>query len=312
MTRALALALVTVAQVGACGDDGGDSGVDADISSLSYTACDPATRIGGFEVALTDEYTGVQGQVYDSTLPASVPTTMATTGACKLLAAPNYRCTPTCAASQVCNAAQTCIPYPAAHSVGNVDVAGLLASVQMTPRSPTFFYSFTGTLPNPGYSPGAAIALSAAGGDYAAFRVLGFGVDKLVLGASTYALARDTELALTWTPPVTTGPAKVTISLNINGHGLVGSHVECTVDDTGSFSLPGSLISQLIDAGTSGFPTMTVTRQSLDSATIAPGCVDLRVHSTVKLDVTVPGVQSCNDDTDCSPPATCQGDLTCG
>jgi hypothetical protein len=313
VTRARSVVVLVAILLAACGDDGGASpGVDADISSLAYTACDPSTRVGGFEVVLTDEYTGVQGQVYDSTLPASIPTTLATIGACRLLAAPNHQCTPSCGASEVCNAALTCIPYPIAHSVGVVEVAGLLADVQMSPRSPTFFYSNSTPLPHPGYSAGSVIGLFADGGDYESFHVLGYGIDKLVLSASTYALSRDTDLALAWTPPSTSGPAKMIISLNINGHGLVGAHVECTVDDNGSYTLPGSLITQLIDAGTSGFPTITLTRMSLDATSISPGCVDLRVHSSVKLDVTVPGVQSCNDDDDCTAPETCRGDLTCG
>ena len=146
----------------------------------------------------------------------------------------------------------------------------------------------------------------------AAFDLLGFGVDALVVPSPTITVERAKPLALTWTPPAATGPAKATISLNINGHGLVGSHVECVVDDTGSYTLPAELITQLVDAGTSGFPTVTLTRQSLDSKTLAPGCVDFRVRSSQKIDVTIPGLQSCQEDTDCTAPQTCQGDLTCG
>jgi len=62
----------------------------------------------------------------------------------------------------------------------------------------------------------------------------------------------------------------------------------------------------------SGFPTLTLSRSSADATTIEPGCVDLRVHADAKLDVTIPGLQSCSDDLDCTAPQTCQGDLTCG
>ena len=133
--------IITFALVlAACGgDDGSTTGID--ISSLTYKACDAQARVGGFEVVLESAFTGTQGQVFDSVLPVSVPQTVATVGACSLVAAPNYQCAPTCPSSQVCNASQTCVPYPVAHSVGDVSIAGLLTDVTMAPRAPTFFYT---------------------------------------------------------------------------------------------------------------------------------------------------------------------------
>lgn len=298
--------------VAACTGDDGTGTATIDVSALTYSPCAAAERVGGFEVVLTTEFTGVQGQVFDSVLPSSVPTTIATVGECRLVAAPNHQCQPTCGTSEVCSANQTCVAYPAAHPVGTVAVAGLASPIEMTPRLPTYYYTNTASLPEPAYEPSAGLRVSAAGGDYAAFSLLGWGIERLVLGSTSISVVRDTALPLTWTAPAEEGPAKVIISLNINGHGLVGSHVECTVADTGAYTLPASLITQLVDSGTSGFPTITVTRATVDSTAIEPGCVDFRVHSAIKLDVTIPGLVSCDDDDDCTAPQTCQGDLTCG
>jgi hypothetical protein len=84
------------------------------------------------------------------------------------------------------------------------------------------------------------------------------------------------------------------------------------VDDTGSFEIPEPLVTALVDDGLSGFPTVVIVRSSVDSASIDPGCVELRVKSEVTLPVEIPGLTSCDGDEDCTPPETCQSDLTCG
>ena len=65
---------------------------------------------------------------------------------------------------------------------------------------------------------------------------------------------------------------------------------------TGSATIPAGLINQLIEKGTAGFPTISLTRRTLDSQTIEPGCVDLSVASPVEREIEVEGVVSCNCD----------------
>ncbi|MDX2093843.1 MAG: hypothetical protein SFX73_38775 [Kofleriaceae bacterium] len=307
----LALLVVGVA-AGACGGDAATPTTDIDVSDLTYAPCDAATRIGGFEVVRETAYTGAQGQVFDRVLPASVPSVVRTEGACALVQAPSYTCTPACAATQVCSSERTCVNYPVAHSVGTVALEGLAAAVVMAPRAPTYFYTNPTTLPHPGYADGAGIQLTADGGDGDAFTLRGWGVEALAVTSADIVVERYVALPLTWTPPALAGPAKIELSININGHGLVGQHIECTVDDTGAYTIPATLITDLVDAGTSGFPTITFARTTADAATLASACVDLRVHSSVNVDVTIPGVESCDDDDDCTPHQTCGGDLTCG
>ncbi len=302
---ALALALA------GCGGGSADT-PDADISGLVYAPCAPEQRVGGFEVVLAADYTGVQGQVLDGVVAATVLETVSSDGACRLAGAPQLFCDPACEAGQTCSTGEQCVPYPTAHDVGTVTVAGLAASVEMVPRAPGFFYTNPGTLPHPGFTPGAAILLAAGGGDYAPFQLRGWGVSALASSQTQVTVESGAAVALAWTPPAEAGPARVAISLNVNAHGLVGTRIECEVDDTGSFTIPEPLISTLIADGVSGFPTLTLTRSSADSTPIEPGCVDLRVRSALDLEVIIPGLTSCNGDEDCTPPQTCQADLTCG
>lgn len=289
----------------ACGSDGGGDG-DIDVSGLAYKPCAADRHIGSFKVALENGFTAVQGQVFDSVTPSRVTRTLATNGACTWVRAPTLVCNPACGAGQTCGLGGQCVATPVARDIGTVAVEGLRTSVSMEPRAPAFFYSFTGTLPHPGVTSGAGVRLRASG-----LELLGWGIEPLAVGVSTLAVQSGMAVPLSWTSPPATGPAKVEISLNVNGHGLVGSHVECVVEDTGTFTIPESLVSSLLADGLSGFPTLTLRRTTTDSADLGAGCVELDVESAVKLDVTIPGLRSCDGDEDCTP-EVCRGDLTCG
>ncbi len=310
MRRGLAIAAVLVAA--GCGGDDGGATPDADISDLVWAPCAPATRVGGFEILLTDLYTAVQGKVYDGVVPGNVLETVTTDGDCRLVEAPTLVCDPACDGTQTCDTGGTCIPYPVAVSVGDATVTGLKVPVTMSPTGPTNFYTNPGELPNPGFDPGAAIALDTDGGAYQPLHLEGWGVTQLAVAATEVTVESGAAVEVTWTPPPEDGPSRVRINLNINGHGLIGTHVLCEAADTGSFTIPEPLVTALVADGVSGFPTLEVTRASADSATIAPGCVDLVVQSAVVLEVIIPGLTSCDNDDDCEAPETCQGDLTCG
>lgn len=301
----LALCLV------ACGggdDDGGGDAAGIDVSGLTYAPCDRASHVGGFDVILDDGFTAVQGQVFDRVTPSRVYDVVGSDGACQWLRAPSLVCNPACAVGMTCGPGNTCVPQPVAQDVGTVTAAGLRADVTMAPRAPAYFYSYTGTLPHPGFAAGAGMRVDGTG-----FSLLGWGITPLEVGATTIAVQGGAALPLTWTAPPQAGPARIELSVNVNGHGLVGSHIECVVDDTGAFTIPEPMITSLVNDGLSGFPTLTIRRITTDSAELAAGrCVELDVESSVTLDVTIPGLTSCDGDEDCTPPETCQGDLTCG
>ena len=313
-----ALAALAALAASACGgddDDDDDDSADAgtvDVSDLVYAACDDAVRLGGFAVELEESYTGVQGKVADGVVAASVLETVASDGDCRMIAAPLLSCDPACANDETCGAEGACLPYPRSIDVGTVTVAGLKVAVAMEPLAPTSYYTNPIPLPHPGYDPGDGIELTATGGDVEPFTLRGWGVSALVIDETTVEVEAGAALALSWTPPPADGPAQVVLALNVNGHGLVGKRIACVVDDSGAFTIPEPLITALVDDGLSGFPTLAVTRSSADRVELASGCVDFRVETTRVLEVTVPGLISCDSPDDCPDGQTCQADLSCG
>jgi hypothetical protein len=220
--------------------------------------------------------------------------------------APRLVCDPSCRVGQTCGPGGACVDTPVAQDVGVVTAEGLAAEVTMDPRPPAYYYSYTGILPHPGFAAGAGLRVTAAD-----LTLLGRGIAPLAIAADPIEVEPGAAVPLTWIAPAEAGPARVEISLDVNGHGLVGSHVECVVEDTGAFTIPEPLVTSLLGDGLSGFPTLTVRRTTTDSADRASGCVELDVESSVTLEVTIPGLTSCDGDEDCPPPETCQADLTC-
>ena len=317
----LCLALWTVAGCGGAGEEEGaetggndagnlDNGVP-DAGSLGYRPCTAATKVGGFRIDLGKGYTGVQGQVFDGVVPTNVSEVVETSGECKLLRKRTLLCNPRCVPGKTCDDKGVCIPTPTGVNVGKVTITGLKAPISMEPRAPIYYYTNSGTLPHPAFEPGAAIRLSATGGDYSPFVLLGEGIDALEVTAKEIPVDRGKATVIAWKPPTVKGKAKVHINLNIANHGGTPVRIECEVDDTGSFSIPEALVTKLVDFGFSGFPTVNLTRRTADSTTLAPGCVELVVTSEVSIPVALAGVVSCTTDKDCPAGKTCQADLTC-
>ncbi|MDJ0761817.1 MAG: hypothetical protein QNJ97_02415 [Myxococcota bacterium] len=315
LSKALQRSLISIAVAAfftTC--DGEDEDSDANNDPLSeYNACDPALKVGAFRVDLTESYTGVQGRVLDGVVPTDIPNIVEEMGACRLLEQPNYICDPACEAGEVCNSQGMCIPYPAGRDMGTVTVTGMKTTVTMSATAPTFFYTNPGSLPHPGYAEGANITLDATGSEEDPFVLRGQGVGFLSILTESFYIKKDTPIEVAWAlPAVPLGTARVRITLNLNNHGVSPKRIQCDTADTGSFSIPGDLITRLIDQGLSGFPTIGLSRHTADATQIAPGCVEFLVVSELSLPVEVEGVISCTDDGDCPQGQTCKDDLTCG
>lgn len=293
-------------------DDSDDSN-ETDTGSLEgYSPCAADERLGGFDIVLTETYTGVQGSVLDGVLPTDVPEVSAEEGDCRLLEDRSFFCDPSCDSDETCAEGNTCIPYPRRQDVGTVEIDGLEAEVVMTPTDPGNTYTNPEPLPHPGFVEGAEIALDASGGDLEPFLLRGVGVGALSSEMVEVPVAEEQATALSWDPPASSGPARVHILLNISHHGGTPGWVECDVDDDGEFAIPAALVTELLNLGASGFPTLQLTRRSVDSAALELGCVELEVSSSLELPVIIDGLISCVGDEDCPDGQTCQADLTCG
>lgn len=286
----------------------GSGGVAA--SELPYAPCPAESDVGGFSIELGDGFTSVDGKVFDSVTPSLVPQLIASEGDCRLVALPNLLCDPACPSStETCGPGNQCMPQPVARSVGTVSVSGLARPVEMTANPNTGSYRPPPpALPHPGFIPGADLRLAASGGDVAPFELRGSGIEPFQFTGETLAIAAGAPADLRWAPPAQTGPARVRAVLDINNHGSSNTAIECNFPDTGSAQIPASLIDALIARGASGFPTLGITRRTATSASIEPGCVQLVVTTDIQyaIDVTLPGLTSCNDNAMCPEGQTCQ------
>ncbi|MCP4606005.1 MAG: hypothetical protein GY847_36745 [Proteobacteria bacterium] len=289
-----------------------DSETEDGVNEFSYRTCGNDTRVGGFRVDLASDFTGVQGKVMDGVVPQDIPEEAHSIGECKLFRARSLFCDPGCEPNFTCSEDSECIPYPLSSDVGTVSVTGMKIRIDMEPNKPVNFYTNPTELPHPGFEEGADIQLEASGGEYEAFALRGFGIGPIQTDNTSIPIETDKPAVITWEPPIQEGPGRIHISLNVSRHGGTLTWIECDVEDTGSFSIPAPIITEIIEYGLSGYPNIILSRRTMDSTTIEPGCVDLTVVSEMELQVEIPGLISCTEDEHCPDGQTCQIDLTCG
>jgi hypothetical protein len=318
MTRAIApfgLALVAVATASCGSSSAGDA--------PPYVTCGDDVRVGRFTLDLkpavgdTPAYAQVNGLVRDGVDPKDVWQEIAREGSCHVSIGPVADCAPACAFGMVCRAGG-CVAAPAGHPVGTVTMTGLLIPLAMTPNATnaSYYGPIPSGTPSPPYEIGGAIGLDTEGGDYPPLSFEVRGIEPLEV-ADGQALALTTTvpngaLLVTWTPARAGGAGRVWLSLEIAHHAGIAAELDCDVPDTGTARVPGALLDKLVAQGTAGFPGLTATRVSADTATIPPGCVELNVASSVSKAISVEGVTSCSQDAECVAPQICLPSLKCG
>ena len=117
-------------------------------------------------------------------------------------------------------------------------------------------------------------------------------------------------MPLAWNAPAMPDIARVQIRLDISHHGGKKGEIDCDVPDTGSFTIPASLVTELVDLGLAGFPTIQVAREVSGTSQAQPK-IALLVSSPVEREVDT-GVKSCTMDIDCPAGQHCDTtNLTC-
>jgi hypothetical protein len=311
---ALALALTGCGGSSADDDGGGGSAAGDLLGTFAVQLVAPRVENDG---TTTPGYTSVLGKVYDGVNPEAViwDTTM-TDGGCRLQVPRVPFCSPSCGSNMVCVDTNTCASYPTSQSVGSVRVEGLHTSsgatgVDLIAVANAYQAPASAGLSYPGFAAGDKLELTASGSAFSgAFSITTSGVTQLALDhADSLALAASTALALGWTAGAS--DAQIHIALDISHHGGSKGKIECDAADRGALTLSSAMVDQLLSLGVAGFPTIVVTRSVTGHAAVADGHVDLVASSQLEVSIGVPGVKSCVDDTQCTPPATCQDDLTC-
>jgi hypothetical protein len=281
-----------------------------DAGPFMYQTCDLAARVGNFKIALDSTFTAVSGTIASAVDPLEVPQVIQQAGDCRLLGRHNPFCDPACGPEMRCGDGGKCLAAPVPRSAGTVSIAGLSAPVRMTPAGSTLRYDYL-KLPHPGFAAGAAIQLRAAGADVGPFLLQGWGITAVDLLTEGTVLDHGKDLVLHWTagPP---GPARIFLELQIDQHGTTRATLACDVPDNGTATMSADLIDALVALGATGFPSIRISRRTVDAATLASGCVELQVLSAAERSLMVPGHYPCKRDADCPAGKTCDGMLeTC-
>jgi len=276
--------------------------------------CNSGEGVGNFTLKMVAPvegnagYSQFGGSVSDKVSPGSIRVEKSVSGSCRMLANPTFSCSPACSASGTeCVAMNQCGASPVRHSVGTVMVTGLKTALSADPLGAQKIYN--GSLNDyPPAAVGGPITMTTAGGDYASFTLHGGGIDPLTFPAPTGTIKDNQAYAFTWTAG-TVSSARIIAELNFTHHGGPPAVAQCDLPDTGSGEFPAAIVHALLANGTSGFPTISVTRRVADSTTAAPGCVDFTVSASIERPVMIEGITSCN----CNAPdcATTPDPLPC-
>jgi hypothetical protein len=331
-----ALAFAFTSGLGAVGCSGGDlggtggtsgggtggSGSPGGSSGNLDAPCSVAMRVGGFSIQLIEmegnqPYTSINGGVRNGVVPLDVwQQKGAEAGGCKLMVGPSLVCTTPCTSPQTCAGQNTCIDQPTLQSAGAVTLTGVGASA-LTVNPVQNFYSNSLTNPYPPFSPGAAVHLAAAGATIPAFSFDAVGIEPLAFAGTNLVMTNGQDFAFTWTPPAAPGSARIFVKAEIGHHGGVAAEIDCDLPDTGAGAIPSALVSALIAEGAHGFPTLSLTRRVVTSATVGAGCVDFALAAPVERVIGVctsasTCITSCSTSADCASGKTCKDDFTCG
>ncbi len=327
------LACLTAATLCACGaaSSGGDAGsgdsgtfIDAGQEAFDGSIPDAGPLVGSFSVSVvvlstsSDRYTQVIGKVYDApALSAIVWEKQLEAGQCRLVTPRVPFCATPCGGAAVCVENDTCKPYPASKPVGTVTATG----VRLLDGGSTFSmdpvvnsYQPLEDLAVPPFAEGDVVKFSATGSTFTpAFTLQSRGIALLTLSNAALELDATKPLQLAWAAPGAKGAgvSNVHVKLDISHHGGTKGMIECDAPDTGSLTISTELVAKLLSLGVAGFPTVIVTRAVTGAAAISAGRVELTVSSEVERSVTIQGVESCHDTSECTGGKTCKPDLTC-
>jgi len=261
---------------------------------------------------VTDQYTGFLAAFFDGTVPPAIPVVVRTQQAgCMLLVPAPVLCEPPCADGTVCTGVSECTRRPMPVSVGTLRVQGLGGmDLELEPTAPTVLsYQVVPTLPYPPCSEGANVRVHAD-----AFDLLAKCISPLTVTSPVpIPVTLEQPMHLTWPrpPPALAGSSRIQIELEISHHGGYKGEIDCDVPDLGMFDIPEPLVSELIERGRAGYPTVKVARRAIGVSSSQPRVL-LVISSQTELEVDT-GVISCGAGS--SPPCpagtTCRADFTC-
>ncbi|MBN2191489.1 MAG: hypothetical protein JW751_01630 [Polyangiaceae bacterium] len=292
-------------------EQGGNGGTPMVLVELRG-ACPVDERIGLFTVQTDEEMpiASFDGGVKDGLDPNRIPEVMASDGDCVLLRPPRYVCDPPCSSGSTCGPGGQCQLMARGQSVGTILVEGLAppyAELELEPQGPGNVYYQSLSLPP--VPPGGLVNLATTAGFLGAVSLRGVGVDPLVMVSEAILLEEGEASSLRWEPPKTSTQTRARLSLSVDQHGVSPARLVCDFADTGAIYVPAAMVDALLEAGITGFPSAALARHTVDSATVAAGCVELEVLSFWPIAVSVSGYTPCVGQGDCPDGQTCNTTL---
>ncbi len=309
----------------ACGSGGGDgdsSGGSGGGAGSGGGGTGGSTVPGGvkahglFEVHYmtgASSYADIGGFMYDGPPTELVVWSVKKTdGACALYTPSTPFCE-SCAPGEVCVGQNVCRTPPSTHDVGTVTLTGLNPPSGASPLALTAVTNVSGTtylcaetLPVPPCTEGGPIRLDAAGkGDYPPFSVQAQCIAPLVLASPTVALESGKPATLTWTPSGVAS-TRIQVELDLSHHGGSKGRLLCDTADTGTLEISASLLDSLLALGVTGYPKAVVTRSFTGTTPVGAGQAELEIYADQYPVVEIPGLVSCQNDTECPTGQTCQ------
>lgn len=305
--------------------DGGDTGSGGE-SGLGGAGSGEGLH-GSFIVTLQAEnpetenpaFVSFQGALRDAPPIESVPWEFAQEdGDCQLFVPAIPFCDPACASGTVCVVGDTCAPEPQPASVGPLTIDGFDVAVGESPFSiepigSKFNYLLPASveLEYPPAAEGAVVSLDAPGAGTAPLHVESHGISFLEVHGEEVLIAPDTPVELSWEPPGSGAESSMEIVVEISHHGGRKGKIVCDADDSGETTISAELITELINLGYAGFPTVKFSRQAVGTSD-PPHQVRFVIVEHVSLPIVIDGLVSCTTDDDCEEGETCQQDRSCG
>lgn len=252
-------------------------------------------------------YTTLTGRFFDGRTPDVLQLELANeVGECQLLVPFAPFCNESCAPG-VCTADDECTPYPKPLGIGSLDISGLGDALDLKPASAMQVYQAP-SMPNPPCEAGTKVSASAA--DYGvALEAECIGQLELA-GPDPVPVMSGEPVVVSWSTSGSAASSRILIRLDIAHHGGKKGEIVCDVPDSGEFSIPEPLVTELIGLGLAGYPDISVTRVARGVDAKHENAV-LVLSSNVLRPVDT-GVASCQETSQCPDGQMCLDTKVCG
>jgi hypothetical protein len=221
-------------------------------------------------------------------------------------------CDPPCGSNAACVENDNCQPYPHVVDGGLVNVNGLKIANATTPFSMEFIAGNyqSPTLDLPPCAEGDIVTFIVTGkGSMPACTLTTRGIRPLKVLNDSFPCPDGQPINLRWEPPSVQGISRIYVLIDLSYHGTTKGKIECDCEDNGSLTVAASLLDKLKTYGISGFPKIEIYRRSI--STNAATKIKVIFESKVVRFLSIPGVISCNGDSQCPDGQKCGADQRC-